>query len=142
MLVRWDEKYRVGNAQIDQEHQYLFQLINEFYDAFAEKRDRTLLVNLLTRLVEYSERHFTNEEVLMKASRYPALDEHVRHHEKLFEQIFRFSEKLSDRAFNPTHEMLLFLKGWLADHILHEDLLLGAYLQNQDSCAPPAAQSA
>lgn len=29
MLVRWDEKYRVGNEQIEQEHQYLFQLIKK-----------------------------------------------------------------------------------------------------------------
>lgn len=142
MLVRWDEKYRVGNDQIDQEHQYLFQLINEFYDAFAEKRERTLVLALLSRLVDYAERHFTNEEALMRASVYPALDEHHHHHEKLFEQIFDLNEKLANRAFNPSHETALFLKSWLADHIVQEDTLLGAHLQNKKNDGAKTPQTA
>ena len=130
MLLRWEEKYRVGNEQIDQEHLYLFQLINEFYDAFVEKRERALLLNLLNRLVDYAERHFTNEEALMKSAGYVALDEHRAHHEKLFEQIFALNAKFNDRAVNPTHDTVLFLKGWLGEHILHEDLLFGAFLKN------------
>ena len=133
MLVRWEEKYRVGNEQVDQEHQYLFQLINEFYDAFIEKRDRALVLGLLNRLVDYAQTHFTNEEALMKAAGYPALDEHCAHHEKLFEQIFLLHAKLNDRALNPTHDTLQFLKGWLGDHIVHEDILFGALLKNQSA---------
>jgi len=129
MLVRWEEKYRVGNEQIDQEHQYLFQLINEFHDAYMEKRDRAILPGLLNRLVDYSQRHFTNEEALMVAAGYPASDEHRAHHEALFEQIFALSAKFSDRAYNPAHDATAFLKGWLADHIVHEDLTLGAFLK-------------
>ena len=130
MWVRWDEKYRVGNEQIDREHQYLFELINAFYDAFSEKRDRTLLISLLNRLVEYSERHFSNEESLMQAKAYVALEEHRQRHEKLFEQIFELNARLADRAFNPTHDTLAFLKGWLSDHIVQEDLLFGAFLKS------------
>jgi hemerythrin len=63
MLLRWDEKCRVGNDQIDQEHQDLFQLINEFYDAFAEKRERTLALHLLSRLAD----HLINEDTLLGA---------------------------------------------------------------------------
>lgn len=129
MLVRWEEKYRVGNEQIDQEHQYLFQLINEFHDAYAEKRDRAILLNLLNRLVDYAERHFTNEEALMLAAGYPASDEHRAHHETLFEQIFSLNARFSDRAYNPARDATAFLKGWLADHILQEDLTLGAFLK-------------
>lgn len=142
MLLRWGEKYRVGNDQIDQEHQYLFQLINEFYDAFAEKRDRTLVLQLLSRLVDYAERHFTNEETQMRASSYPGLDDHHRHHEKLFEQIFELNAKLADRAFNPGHQTAQFLKGWLADHIVQEDTLLGAHLQNKKNDGARSAQAA
>ena len=129
MLLRWEEKYRVGNEQIDQEHLYLFQLINEFYDAFVEKRERALLLNLLNRLVDYAERHFTNEETLMRDAGFPGLEEHRRHHEQLFDQIFRLNARFQDRALNPTHDTVSFLKSWLADHILHEDLVFGAHLK-------------
>jgi hemerythrin len=39
--------------------------------------------------------------------------------------------KLGNRAFNPSHETAQFLKSWLADHIVNEDTLLGAHLQNK-----------
>ena len=130
MFVRWDEKYRVGNEQIDQEHQFLFRLINDFYDAFMAKKDRMQVLNLLNRLVDYAQKHFTNEEALMREIGYVDLDNHCSHHEKLFEQIFSLNAKFSDRTLNPAHDTLLFLKNWLSDHIVHEDLLLGAALQD------------
>lgn len=129
MLVRWDEKYRVGVERIDQEHQYLFRLINEFYDAFMEKRDRSVLVTLLNRLVDYSESHFKYEESLMREAGYGGAAEHCAHHERLFEQIFVLAGRFEDRSFNPTHEATVFLRSWLADHILQEDLPLGLHLR-------------
>jgi hemerythrin len=135
MLVRWDEKYRVGNQEIDSEHQFLFQLINDFYDAFVEKRDRTQVLTLLNRLVEYAEKHFTHEEALMAEAGYPDREAHLAHHVKLYEQIFELNARFNDRAHNPAHETVLFLKAWLADHIVHQDLLLGAHLKSR----PPAA---
>lgn len=128
MLVRWDEKYRVGNDQIDQEHQYLFELMNAFYDGYLEKRDRAQLLILLNRLVDYAQRHFRNEEALMKSSGYADVEAHSARHEKLVEQVFDLNTRLSDRAFNPEHDTVAFLKGWLTDHIVHQDLLLGAHL--------------
>lgn len=136
MLVRWEEKYRVGDEQIDGEHQYLFELINDFYDAFLEKRERAVLVTLLNRLVDYAQRHFEHEEALMRDIDYPGLASHHAHHERLFEHIFALAARFEDRAYNPTHEATLFLKGWLADHILQEDLLLGAHLR----AAPPQSR--
>lgn len=142
MLVRWEEKYQVGNEQIDREHRYLFQLINQFYDAFVDRRERAILLGLLTRLVDYAETHFTNEEALMKQAGYAALDQHQQHHEKLFEQIFALNARFNDRALNPAHETVLFLKGWLTDHILHDDLRFGAYLHAAAKGQPGQAVTA
>ena len=46
----------------------------------------------------------------------------------IVEQIFALNERLADRAFNPTHATIAFLKGWLADHILLHDLQFGRHL--------------
>ena len=138
-LLRWDEKYRVGQAQIDSEHQYLFELINDFYDAFMEDHDRGRVLGLLNRLVDYAQRHFTHEEALMREAGFANLDAHLAHHEKLFEQIFELSTRFQDRAVNPTHATVQFLRGWLTDHIVHEDRVFGAHLANLQKKAGSAA---
>lgn len=52
MQLRWERKCRVGNDRIDQEPAFLFQWRNEFDDAFAEKRDRSLMRQLSSRRVD------------------------------------------------------------------------------------------
>lgn len=133
-FIVWDMKYLLGNEQIDAEHQYLFRLINEFHDAFIERHERARLLALLNRLVDYAQKHFTHEEQLMREANYPRLETHHALHEQLFEQIFVLNAKLENRAYNPTHETFLFLRHWLSDHIIDDDLQFGSYLkvhQNQ-----------
>jgi hemerythrin len=127
-LVRWEDRYLLGQEQIDSEHRSLFTLINEFYDAYMDDHDRSRVVVLFNRLVDYAQKHFTHEEQLMLESGYADLDAHRLHHERLFEQIFRLNERLQNRAVNPEHDTVKFLRTWLSDHIIHEDLVFGAHL--------------
>lgn len=127
-LVRWEDRYLLGQEQIDSEHRSLFTLINEFYDAYMDDLDRSRVLGLFNRLVDYAQKHFTHEEQLMLESGYADLDAHRLHHERLFEQIFRLNERLQDRAINPAHETVKFLRTWLSDHIIQEDMVLGAHL--------------
>ena len=138
-LVRWEDRYAVGQPQIDDEHRYLFQLINDFHDAFVDAGNRAQLLWLLNRLVDYAQRHFTNEERLMLESGYPGLDAHRARHVQLFEQIFVLNSKFEERTVNPAREAVLFLRTWLADHILHEDMAVGAHLKCLQSGAEQVA---
>lgn len=130
-LLRWNDKYAVRQELIDEQHRYLFALINDFHDAYEEKQSRQHLLALLNKLIDYAQRHFRDEERVMAEHAYPQLAEHQERHAQLFEQIFALNEKLTDRAFNPTHAAVAFLNGWLADHILLHDLQFGRYLRRQ-----------
>lgn len=138
-LLRWDAKYLVGQERIDREHQYLFEVINEFYDAFMEDHDRGRVLLLMNRLVDYAQRHFTNEEALMRQANFPDIDAHAAHHEKLFEKVFELNAKFQDRSVNPTQATVQFLRTWLGDHIVHEDLVFGAHVANLQKIAGSAA---
>lgn len=138
-LVKWSAQYQVDHPQIDDEHRYLFELINEFYDAFTASRSRTDVARLLNRLVEYSESHFQHEEKLMRDTAYPGLAEHRLKHKQLFEKIFQLNEKFEDRALNPTHDTISFLKNWIGDHILHDDVALAKHLRHSKAAAPAEA---
>jgi hemerythrin len=128
-IITWREQYRVGVPLIDAEHRYLFDLINEFHDAYGSGRTPREVLTLLTRLVAYAETHFQHEEALMRQARYPGLEQQQREHEKLYAAIYRLNEKLASNGVDIDHETTRFLKHWLADHILHEDLALGDFLK-------------
>ena len=127
-LLRWSESYQVGHQQVDDEHRYLFSLVNDFHDAFMERQARSDLDRLLNRLVEYTERHFRHEEALMREAGYPELERHMTIHETLVEKIFQLAEKFSNRAINPTRETVAFLETWLTDHIRVEDMAFAVFV--------------
>jgi hemerythrin len=137
-LVRWTSQLDIGQPLIDDEHKYLFDLINEFHEAYLTKQSRDQVMRVLNRLVEYAERHFKHEEDLMRDAGYPGLDEHRIKHEALFEKVFALNSRFEDRALNPTHEMFGFLRDWLSDHILQNDSKFGEYLA---TLTKPATES-
>lgn len=139
-LLRWSESYLVGHEQVDDEHRYLFSLVNEFHDAFMERHARSDLDRLLNRLVDYTERHFRHEEALMRASGYPDIERHMAIHEALVEKIFQLAEKFSNKAVNPTRDTITFLETWLTDHIRVEDMAFAIFVAAaQNGAAQPGA---
>jgi hemerythrin len=135
-LLRWGDEYLVGEATIDQEHQMLFQLINEFYDAFQEAKRRSDLMRLLTQLVVYAEKHFQHEEENMAAHAYPAIEEHHLLHVELFETIFQLNNRLETDPGPLDRDAVAFLKHWLADHITLHDKKFGAFLEEAKGTVP------
>jgi len=130
-LVRWDEKYLVGDEVIDSDHRALFTLINEFYDAFQETKKRSDLVAILTKLVKYAEAHFQREEAIMHACGYMLLGEHQLSHTKLYETIYALNERLASDPAPLDRAAIAFLKNWLVDHVVTEDLKVGEFLHQQ-----------
>jgi hemerythrin len=135
-LVRWDDKYIVGNEVIDSDHKALFALINEFYDAFQETKRRRDLGFILMKLVKYAEQHFQREEAIMLENGYPVQAEHHEFHTKLYETIYQLNNRLESDPAPLDRQAIAFLRGWLTDHILLEDLKLGEFLRQKKSSQP------
>lgn len=140
-LIEWSDDYIVGNAQIDDQHRYLFQLINAFYDAYMENQSRREVMRLLNQLIEYSESHFQDEEAIMRQAGYSEVDTHHHAHEGLYDQIFALNTKFDDRALNPTHDTISFLRTWLTDHIMKEDMAFAAFSKSKEGGSADGAKS-
>jgi hemerythrin-like metal-binding protein len=145
-FMSWRNDYEVGIAQIDQEHRYLFGLINECFDGHARGGTAKSLQEILSRLVAYAEVHFQNEERLMQDSAFPGWQAHHALHEKLFDSIFNLNEKRAAGNARADTDTLNFLKRWLLDHILKEDMVFADFLHRKaaqkrktDVPASPAA---
>ena len=57
-FLSWRDQYRVEVEHIDQEHRFLFDLINEFHNEYRGGADRRAMEQVFNRLLRYSEEHF------------------------------------------------------------------------------------
>ena len=138
ILLSWRENYQVGIPLIDAEHKYLFSLINEFHDEYRSGDTHRQLLLVLNRLVAYAEEHFQHEEALMQEIGYPRIERQQDLHGKLFSSIFALNEKLSLDGAKADAETLRFLKHWILEHILKEDMDIGDFLRRKSVQAEKA----
>ena len=136
-FLSWRNEYRIGVERIDEEHRYLFDLINAFHDTHVGGTNRSALGQILNRLVLYAEQHFRHEEAIMKAEAYPAYVEHCVLHEDLYLTIYRLSEKLAAGSLRDDMETVRFIRSWLMTHIVQHDLQFSDYLTRRSKPAAP-----
>lgn len=125
-MITWKDDYLIGVDSVDQQHQYLFDLINETLRC----NDKSTLQLALLKLYKYTREHFTDEEALMKSTGYANYKEHQQQHNAL---IITLNEKSSSALQDPNKrsELDSFLVSWLVVHILKEDVHIGEFLQNK-----------
>ena len=119
-LVVWSDNFSLGLAEVDEQHRYLFQLINEVWGAVINKADGAETLRLIEELEKYTVTHFTAEETFMRTTGYSQFDAHKATHAKFIARIAQ--EKSSVLAGKHLSlEILHFLRNWLIDHILVYD---------------------
>ena len=124
----WRDSYSIGNASMDSEHQQLFKLAHEFFDA----DDRLKRAAGAIRLVNYTREHFDHEEQRMRDAAYPDISVHVHQHTHLMGKLKEVAERVNEDAIEPS-DLKAFLTAWLVGHILTFDTTLSAYLREYDA---------
>ena len=120
-MFEWKPEYAVGIASIDAQHQKLFAIARELYEAMSAGRGKASLVLILDRLVQYTSVHFTHEERLMRVYDYPDFQKHKAEHDGLTKQVLDFQKEFELGRVAMTVHLLQFLKDWLENHIMVSD---------------------
>lgn len=117
-IQQWEPEMSVGVDRMDDQHKVLLEILNDAFAA-SRARDEIKIFGIIDRLIKYTEQHFSEEERLLEASGYPALEEHKRIH-------CEFTKKVRD--LNKTKyeyvnlmELFKFLNEWLIRHIMEVD---------------------
>jgi len=119
-LITWQDSYSLGMDEIDDQHQFLFQIMNRIWHAIIQRADVGTVVSLIEELEQYTIAHFTAEETYLRMIRYPEFDAHKQAHQSFISRVA--VEKKSILAGNSiTLDLLHFLKDWLVNHILVVD---------------------
>lgn len=123
-------EYYTGIADIDKEHERLFELAQETDDLLNDgllydKADS--LLRLISDLINYTQTHFSHEEAYMERIHYANREEHMKQHRKFEESLLKFDiealEDDYDAQNDAVKKLLNFLVGWLVIHIQEVDML-------------------
>jgi len=101
MPVIWQDAMSTGNIIIDDEHKYLFCLINSVEIALKLDDNARIMKMLVDQLEEYTTDHFRREERVQIKIRYPGYLEHKLEHQKILDEI----AELKVRLFSATDEV-------------------------------------
>lgn len=124
-LMEWTDSLAVGIRSIDEQHRRFLALVNQLSDAAQESGGQCPPGDLLARLTAFADEHFHVEEGYMQAFGYPDLAAHQEDHEAFRAAVRGFGE-----ACAGTGEILEFLQGWLARHLLEMDVRMGRFLED------------
>jgi len=94
MALKWRKQMSVGNTLIDDEHRYLFCLINTIELATRTDDAHDILATTLDQLVEYTKTHFDIEEQIQLKIKYPGLEQHKKEHKKIMTDLHEVKKKL------------------------------------------------
>jgi hemerythrin-like metal-binding protein len=122
LFFRWTNEYSVNIQQIDNQHKGLFEIINKLYNAFSQKKANEQLNGIIDELIQYAVNHFATEEKYFKEFGYENTADHMQKHKEFFEKMKEFQANKDKKQLLVTYQLMSFLRNWLIDHILHEDV--------------------
>lgn len=120
-LVTWSDKYSMNIKEIDGQHQQLVKMINELHDAMLQAKSKEVTLDIIAKMAEYTQYHFSTEEKYMKQFGYPQYAAHKKEHEKFIEQVGNFKKDYENGKAGLSYELMNFLKDWLVNHIESSD---------------------
>ena len=121
-FIEWDqERYSTHIERFDDQHQRLFELLNDLHVAMERGKSDEKVGEILRELEEYTEYHFGDEEEFMQDCGY-AMDcadcfyNHREMHEEFASKVSELRRKHENGEYI-TMEVLLFARDWLDSHI-------------------------
>lgn len=129
-IIQWNDSLRTGHPTVDQQHQQLFHLVNQLYDALVTGQGEKVLGSILDTLAAYVVEHFEMEEDLMEAKGYPGLLAHRGRHVGLKTTTLDLINNYKRGGAYISTTLSHFLANWLSQHILQEDLQMIRWLRS------------
>jgi hemerythrin len=131
MSYVWTDELATGNAAIDAQHKQLVKAVNDLIDACKSGKGRTSLNATMKFLVDYTVKHFTDEENLQKQYNYPDFANHKRLHDAFRATAVALAKQLEAEGASIAlvAKVNTSVGDWLVKHIKQEDKKLAAHIK-------------
>jgi len=124
--LEWSENYRLGIKGIDDQHQYLFDIVGRIAALDALTSTKEELRQILNELSKYMHEHFRDEEVYTKKIGFPDFEYHCKLHAEIIEFVNSSISNAPTLAMIQT-KLKFIIKKALIDHIINEDMKIKRY---------------
>jgi hemerythrin len=123
MKLEWKDSYKLGDAEIDAQHQQLFALAN----AFLEAKGQAALTLCAMHLYKHTREHFELEEATMRRLQVPSLNAHLEWHNKMITRLNAISQSIQSNTLRE-QDLIDVMTDWAQTHILVQDAELAKFL--------------
>ena len=124
-LSGFSDDYLIGVDIIDHEHKYIFDILRRISDlvqSWSENDKLDGIISVFDEFKAYAEIHFEDEEAYMQSINFDGYESQKRAHEAFIAKLEEVDLEKIDHDFRDYMEsLILFLKGWLVNHVLHMD---------------------
>lgn len=121
-----------GNPQIDHEHRELFLKLNAFLEACSMGKGRAEIAKTIEFLLHYTHSHFSHEEQLQQAKRYPNYLSHKRFHDNFILTLERLADDIDKNGvcISTVGRINMEVGSTLVNHIKTEDVLMAKFIRD------------
>lgn len=118
---KWHDIWSFNIPEIDQQHQALYDIINQIGDAIDLKHPKTKILEHLQKLVDQCRLHFEHEETFMRSMHYKGYHAHKTEHAMLLAETTNIIRNIKNNKVDINPALYLELKHWLIAHITQSD---------------------
>ena len=128
-IFSWKPTDSVDIALLDRQHQALFEIAQQLFDALSRADGLSVAEEVFTRLMDYSANHFAAEERLMEKHDYPSLKTHRAEHRAFTSKLTDFKKDFKAGNASVLSIMLPYLQSWIKDHVQRSDHQYSEFLK-------------
>jgi methyl-accepting chemotaxis protein len=126
---RWTPQLATGQPIVDQQHKELFFRVGLLHEALQERREASLVSQLIGFLFDYTRTHFSEEEQMLAEAGYADLERHKGLHRALEARVQEFRRRADAGERLEANEVSEFTGNWLSEHITKVDMAYVPTLQ-------------
>jgi hemerythrin len=130
-LISWDETFKVGVAEIDEQHKNLVRLINDLHSGMTQGQGKSVIGKILNDLFAYTATHFNTEEFYFGKLGYPDSAPHKQEHAAFVAKVVAFKQDFDAGKIGLSISVMTFLRDWLKGHIKGSDKKYGPFFNSK-----------
>ena len=130
--IAWDEGLLTGNVLVDMQHQRIFERVSDLVRSCEDGSNTAKLQDTLEFLVNYTIRHFTDEEALLLECGYPNYADHKQEHNEFKKTVGELARKFEKNGSSEelcAHVNRITVR-WLVSHTQQEDRKISEHIRS------------
>lgn len=132
MSIQWNDSFKIGIKEIDNQHRELFLRLEKLESALRKGKGREAVISTFHFLDNYVRLHFRAEEELQEFYEYPHREMHAEEHSYFRKRLMQLEESLSTE--DPSEMLAVktnaLLTQWLIKHVTSLDKELVVYFND------------